>query len=390
MYRAPARRAVVDLDAVVISILLLWPLEYPAGTPRGMTMCTKGMTPGDSRGRFGDLTIAAGVARALLELAVAEGAGREALLRRAGIDAADLRDQDGRVALERYVVLMHAAEELCGDPALGLHFGETVDLSEMSITGMLDHGVETMEDAFAMINHYGNLVVETGAPGPRLAVERRGQEVWIVDTRPDPNAFPELTESTFARIVCGARRFLGEEGLLKAVHVTHRAPDYRDEYERVFRVPVVFASDRNALVYDAAWWEQRITAGPPYVSGILAAHADRLLEDLEMSRSVRGRVERLLRTRLASGDTGMADVAAELGLSRQTLLRRLKAEGVTYARLLDDLRREVAMECLGHGRLSVRQTASRVGFSDPAPFSRAFKRWTGLSPRAFLARRKEE
>jgi len=336
-----------------------------------------------------ELTIAAGVARALVELAVAKGADREALLRRAGIDPAALRNQDDRVPLGKYVVLMRAAKALCGDPALALHFGEAVELSQMSIMGHLDHGVETMADAFALINRYANLVVETGGPGPRLQVERGDREVWIVDTRPDPNVFHELTESTFARMVCGARRFLGEGDLLRAVHVTHPAPEYRGEYRRVFRAPVVFESDRNALVYHAAWWEKRITAGSSYVSGILAAHADRLLQDLEQSKTMRGRVERLLWTRLSSGETGMARIAADLGLSRQTLLRRLKAEGVSFVQVLEGLRRKVASECLAQG-LSVGETAYRVGFADPAPFSRAFRRWTGQTPREYAIAMREE
>jgi AraC-like DNA-binding protein len=231
-----------------------------------------------------------------------------------------------------------------------------------------------------------DLVIDTGGPRPRFLVERRRGAVWIIDQRQSPNAFPELTESGFARMVCGARRLFGEKRLLQAVHVTHAPPAYRAEYDRIFRAPVVFESHCNALVYDAAWWEQKIPASSPYVSGILAAHAEALLRDLEASKSMRSRVERLLASRLPGGDTSMAAVAAEVGLARQTLLRRLRAEGVTFARLLDEVRRAAAVDCLRDRRLSVKETAYAAGFSDPAPFSRAFKRWTGESPRDFLAR----
>ena len=86
-------------------------------------------------------------------------------------------------------------------------------------------------------------------------------------------------------------------------------------------------------------------------------------------------------------------VAGKLGLSRQTLFRRRKAEGTSFERLLDELRRQLALDYLAGGKVSVNETAYLVGFSDPAAFSRAFKRWTGSSPgvmrdRARISRRK--
>ena len=83
---------------------------------------------------------------------------------------------------------------------------------------------------------------------------------------------------------------------------------------------------------------------------------------------------------LASGDANIDRVARELGLSRQTLYRRLKAEGVTFEQLLDELRHRLALKLLRDQHMSVKQAAWRLGFSDPAAFSRAFKRWTGTAP----------
>ena len=93
----------------------------------------------------------------------------------------------------------------------------------------------------------------------------------------------------------------------------------------------------------------------------------------------RAEVERRLEPLLASGEVGIERVARDLGYSRQTLYRRLKAEGITYEQLLDGLRRRLALRFMREG-LSVKDAAYRLGFSDPAAFSRAFKRWTGSSP----------
>jgi AraC-like DNA-binding protein len=95
-------------------------------------------------------------------------------------------------------------------------------------------------------------------------------------------------------------------------------------------------------------------------------------------REVESAVEKLL----ASGEVTMDRVAGELGHSRQTLYRRLKAEGATFEQLLAELRRRLALRFVRDQGLSVKETAYRLGFSDPAAFSRAFKRWTGSSPRA--------
>ncbi len=80
-----------------------------------------------------------------------------------------------------------------------------------------------------------------------------------------------------------------------------------------------------------------------YVSGILSAHADALLAALDTSRSTRNRVERALVPLLHTGTASMDTVARHLGLSRQTLFRRPKAEGTTFERVLDELRHTMAL-----------------------------------------------
>jgi AraC-like DNA-binding protein len=351
-------------------------------TPRVKSM-TAGIN-GRKGGRAGP-SVSAGFARALVELAVSKGADGPALAARAGLDLAQLEDQDNRIAYDDYVTLMRAAKAMTGDDALALHYGEAFELAQLSIVALIGQSCETMADAFAQLARYTRLIIDIEVSDPhgqRLVLSREGGEVWLVDTRTNPNAFPELTESSFARMASASRIPPGQTPWVKAIHVTHAAPAWRAEYDRVFRVPITFESDRNALLMaDDSFLTVRTQRPSRYVFGILSERADALLAELQAARTVRGRVESVLLPILHTGKTNMETTAARLGLSRATLFRQLRDEGVTFEKILDDLRHRMALDYLGARKVSVNETAYLVGFSDPTAFSRAFKRWEGRSPR---------
>jgi AraC-like DNA-binding protein len=361
-------------------ILNRWP------TAKSPSVAACGIRALEDAGAMAQPTVGAGYARGLLEFAASKGAARGVLLERSGIDPADLQDQDARIPFRKYVALMQAGKALTGDTALALHYGEAVDIAEVSIIGLIGQASETMTEAFAQLNRFVRLIVETDnqGAGDRFGIVGDRAGLWMVDNRKTPNDFPELTESAFAQLVCGPRRF-DETPFVKAVHVTHAAPPHRAEYERVFRAPVVFDSDRNGMLIDQTWAAHKVSRLPRYVFGVLTEHADALLQSLESSKSVRGRVESLLMPVLHTGNSSMDAIAGKLGISRQTLFRKLKAEGVTFEKVLDELRHRMAADYLGARKVSVNETAYLVGFSEPAAFSRAFKRWTGSSPRMMRA-----
>jgi AraC-like DNA-binding protein len=257
-------------------------------------------------------------------------------------------------------------------------------MAELSIVGLLGQSCQTIAEAFAQLNRYERLIADVDgvAAGNRLVLSRSAGRLWLIDMRSNPNDFPELTESTFARMVCASRRMPGEKQSIRAVHVTHAAPAYRAEYDRVFQIPVVFQSDKNALLMtDESWQTINTPQQSRYVFGILSDRAEALFKSLDSSRSTRSRVESLLLPILHTGDASMDEIAGKLALSRQTMFRKLKAEGTTFRKVLDELRNKMARHYLGGEKVSVNQTAYLVGFSDPTAFSRAFKRWTGCSPR---------
>jgi AraC-like DNA-binding protein len=340
-----------------------------------------------------DATISAGYPKALLDFAVARGANRQAILERSGLAAADLKDQDNRVPLARYVAMLEAAAALTGQPALALQFGEAVRMQEISIVGLICEACETAAEVGPQLNRYARLVVDEDRGGPADLIRgvRNEEGIWLEANGEFFLRSPLVVEAECARLVCNARATFAASPAFqrmkfpRAIHFMHAAPSYRAEYERIFRAPVTFGSRWNAMLIDEEFLSLKQPPTNRYVFGVLSERAEALLRSLEGSKTVRAQVESLLMPILHKGDVGMDAITGKMGQSRATLFRKLKAEGVTFETVLDDLRCRLALHYLSGKKVSVNETAYLVGFSDPAAFSRAFKRWTGTSPSAVRA-----
>ncbi|HEX4824687.1 MAG TPA: AraC family transcriptional regulator ligand-binding domain-containing protein [Candidatus Polarisedimenticolaceae bacterium] len=333
-------------------------------------------------------TVIASAPKAFLEFAVARGADRRTVLRRAGVEPADLADADARVPVVRYVAMMEAAIDLCREPALALLYGDEVPAEDLTILPLVAISGRDAEDAREKTNRYAPLALDDGEDRESLELVRLGGKVGLKLASPLYARYRVLTESGVARSVSGARRMMKALGgraadvaFPDAIHFTYAEPAHRDAYDRVFGVALTFESDMNAIVVDPAFLSLSMPKPFPAAAATLTERAEQLLARLRGPASTQAAVEDALLRGLEHGRVGMEEIARQLGLSRATLLRRLKAEGVTFGAVLERLRRARAVRYLTEEKLTVRQTAQLVGFSDAAAFSRAFKRWTGKSPK---------
>jgi AraC-like DNA-binding protein len=334
-----------------------------------------------------DRTVAAGYTRTLLAYAVSRGADRQMLLERSGIRPERLADRDNRVPLASCVALMKAAVALCDDPAFALRFGEAVRNEDLSVALLIAGAAETVEDGRTLMNRYARLIRDDNddADPELLKLVRDRDGVWIEFKSGIYIDNPYFVEAGFAWCIRETRKMLESHHrgrpFLKAIHFTHAEPRYRAEYDRIFGSPLVFESNRNALLVEEDFLSLKLPASNPYLAQVLGKHAEALLKRLESLKTVRGRVESLLIPSLHTEPADMETIARKMGLSRTTLFRKLKAEGVTFEKVLDELRRGMALHYLREEKVSVNEAAWLLGFSEPAAFSRAFKRWTGSSPR---------
>lgn len=332
-------------------------------------------------------TVSAAYAKALFELAVDKGADRAALSYQTKLEAKAFANPHARLPFSQFKTLMRAGQSLSGDPALALYFGTNINFDELSIVGLICRAAPTMEAAFQEMNRYGRLIVEVEGvtQEDRFKIVRRDGRVWIDDTRLNPNDFPELTESTLGRFICGIGHFFPDRAFFRSAQVTHNAPEHAPLYEALLGVPVTFGRPRNSMEVSEKWLAYKINPRRNYVFGMLSEQANAMMVDLEASKSIRSKVERVLIPILHTGEVGMDTVATAFGQSPKALYRSLREEGFIYKDVLDDLRKRLALNYISGRKVSVTETAYLVGFSDPSAFSRAFKRWTGHSPKDFVA-----
>ena len=356
-----------------------------------MTSRIKNITAGCKGQRMSEPTIAAGFANAFLEFAVGRGASRQTLIERAGLCSRTLSEADARIPLTTYLALINTAIELCDEPALALLFGAEVSFSNISILGLI--GCTSAEEARQLLNRYAPLLIDggEGETAHRFEFVREEGRVWVKFRSTLFADHRWLAESAFARCLYDGKRMAAAAGgevqlpSPKAIRFTHAEPSYRAEYDRIFGVPLEFRSSMNAILFGEELLSMQMPPTNRYVSSLATERAEALIEKLQNSRTTRGRVEGLLVPLLHTGEARIETIARQLGLSRQTLFRKLKAEGVTFEQVLDELRHRQALAYLKGEDVSVNEAAYRLGFSDPAAFSRAFKRWTGASPRAVKA-----
>jgi len=178
------------------------------------------------------------------------------------------------------------------------------------------------------------------------------------------------------------REICGAGFALREVNFAYRAPSDTSVFASHFAAPVRFNADRNALVFDAAFLERPIAGANAILRDFLASQV-RKKERIWEGRVAKDRIQRVMRTLLATGCISQDEVARAFGMNRRTFARRLQENGTSFRELLDTVRFDAARGLLSSSAVSLEDIANRLGYADVTAFSRAFRRWSGHSPAAW-------
>jgi AraC-like DNA-binding protein len=189
--------------------------------------------------------------------------------------------------------------------------------------------------------------------------------------------------------VAVASRFLREEAesATSFAHVSFvHQPDDVAELERLLGCEVRPRASWAGAAMTRDAWQIPLKRRDPVLRGLLETQADAITPRVSAAGTLRLDVRRAIASRLSRSETAIEIVARDLGLSSRTLQRRLSASGLSYQELFDGVRREAAEKHIEDPSLAIGEVAYLAGYSEPAAFHRAFKRWTGVTPQTFRRR----
>ena len=332
--------------------------------------------------RLGDISVlyVAAMGRALQ----ARGIDPERLYRPFRITRELLQTPDARITIPRYMRLGHEAITLTGDPAIGLAFGQALRFTDMGLSGLTALCAPTLGD-----------VLETLIRFERLTnYNSRGRSRWVAEGPGGPEAH-FYSIAPYNRYNCfvvdtvlsgwlGLLDWLAPPNTKSAavtrVELEYPPHGYAQALESFFQAPLHFDGDHNRLCLSKAFAHTPNPLAEPATWQAMQGRCEAELRRQELGWSVVDRVSEALTPRLRGQVPEMARIAAEIGTTEWGLRRRLAQQGLTYRGVVDRTRRELAMDYVRNTALSFSAISELLGFSHPAGFHRAFRRWHGEAP----------
>ncbi len=301
----------------------------------------------------------------------------EPLFRAAGIDPGTINDPHVLIARPKSDALIRALAERIADPAFGLQAAQCWHPSSLGTLGYAWLSSSTLRAALKRVVRYWHIVIADVA----VRLDETPEGVEFVHIPPKLDSAPDgiRGDIVMAILYDMCRTNFGRMFRPQRVAFRHPAPADASPYETLFGCPVAFGADANRLLIDRAEADHPLPTGN---RDLAAAHDRILVEQLARldKKNVVARFRASLLERMTSGEVSEEDIARDLHMSRRSLQRRLAEADASYQSLVDDTRRDMALRYIQDPAKSATDITFLLGYSQQSVFTRAFRRWTGMSP----------
>lgn len=312
--------------------------------------------------------------KAICRALEAAGCDSAVLLAEAGLDLKSLDSPTARCPLTHTERLWRIAVAATGDPAFGIKVASHINQTTFHALSYGLAASSTLKEAFERVQRYCHVASD--------AIEyeflRSGAEYHFV-IEPAPAVADESVDALVGAYLRMCRSLIGHDYSPLRIEFRRARPAKIEDFQSLLRAPLQFGAARTRLVFDREAIERSLDGGNPELARHNDAIALQYLSQIERD-NIQWRVREVLTQRLAQGEPSQEEVAELLNMSARTLQRKLGEGGITYKEILDETRRVLALAYLSAQRHTVSDVTYLLGFSAGSSFTRAFRRWTGLSP----------
>lgn len=324
-------------------------------------------------------TVPADVAIAALDAARRQGIDVEELLRASGVNASVLRSSLARVTTDQASDVLRRMWDLTGDELFGLGREPMPRGSFRMVAFTLVNAVD-LGSVLARMAEFGEFL--PGHPAVRVQLDGDMCRVTVEVEQVDDDV-----EFLVDFLLATVHRFLGwmigQRIPLVHVEVPYPLSGPARSHDVVFGAPVLTCSQGATLTFRSALLSAPVIRGEAEMIDYMDRAPDDIVRVRDYGSTTTDRVRRILEQGL-QGDWPLPDeIAARLTTSPQNLRRQLRDEGTSITDIKQNVLRDAAITSLVAGNETVANLSTRLGFSEPSAFHRAFRRWTGSTPRDY-------
>jgi AraC-like DNA-binding protein len=307
----------------------------------------------------------------------------EKTLARHDLSPADLADPYNVVPLASYVAWFETAALVLKDPVLGLRLGASTTPEDLlGPVGMLFLLGETLQGAIEDLSRY----LSIWQSDTHVGVVRGVQKSEVIYQITDASIWPRRqdTEFSISALCTFIRSMLERAWRPDEIHFEHAAGRSADAVQARARAPVRFGQTMNRIILSTAVLDRPLPTRAKGAARFLERHLRELASTIPAGDgSFAGQVGLVIARRLGSSPVSLGKVADAMGIAPRTFQRRLEAENIAFRDILRQQRQRVAEGLISTGKVPVSHVAEVLGYAESTVLSRAFKTWTGQSPRDY-------
>ncbi|NKB34865.1 MAG: helix-turn-helix domain-containing protein [Pseudomonadales bacterium] len=317
------------------------------------------------------------LAQAMQAFLIDKGLDATEIFNRAGLDHTKIFDVDARFPIYGMNRLWTIASQESGSEAIVYEVIPRLELHMLHAMGHAWLASQNLKEALERFVRYHRML----STNMDVRMEA-GEGRWSLVGRAIDTAGRHETESALAMCLQVCRKCYGEDLKPTLVQLMLPDPDSTGLVEKFYGCAVEYGHAINVFHFQATDLERRLVSANAYVAFAMEEVISNYLSRFD-SEDVVSRVRRSVAKMLVHREPTKQELAMELNIAPRTLQRRLEEQGSSIKEIVDDTRHQLALDYLAMGHYSVKEIAFSLGFSDPSNFSRAFKRWEGITPKAY-------